>query len=76
MLIQFSKMHGLGNDFMVVDGITRDITKINQQSSQVDDGSGQVQDKAQELADLAVQLEGLVGKFTIRPLQSAAALAA
>ena len=25
MLIQFSKMHGLGNDFMVVDGITQKI---------------------------------------------------
>ena len=59
---------------VVVDGITRDITKINQQSSQVDDGSGQVQDRAQELANLAVQLEGLVSKFTIRPLRNASAL--
>ena len=25
MMIQFSKMHGLGNDFMVVDGITQKV---------------------------------------------------
>ena len=25
MLIQFSKMHGLGNDFMVVDGVTQKV---------------------------------------------------
>ena len=25
MLIDFSKMHGLGNDFMVVDGVTQKV---------------------------------------------------
>ena len=25
MLIEFSKMHGLGNDFMVVDGVTQKV---------------------------------------------------
>ena len=25
MLIEFSKMHGLGNDFMVVDGLTQSV---------------------------------------------------
>lgn len=25
MLIQFSKMHGLGNDFVVVDGVTQKV---------------------------------------------------
>lgn len=31
MRIRFSKMHGLGNDFMVIDGVTQDITLTREQ---------------------------------------------
>lgn len=31
MQIQFSKMHGLGNDFMVIDGVTQDIELTREQ---------------------------------------------
>ena len=27
MLLRFTKMHGLGNDFMVVDGVTQEISR-------------------------------------------------
>jgi methyl-accepting chemotaxis protein len=50
---------------IAVSDITRDITLINQQSSQVGDGSSQVQVSAQGLSALAIQLEGLVKRFKV-----------
>lgn len=37
MLIHFSKMHGLGNDFMVIDNITQNIFLNNEQIAQLAD---------------------------------------
>ncbi len=45
--------------------MARDISGINQQSSQVGEGSAMVQQSAQGLAELASQLEELVRKFKV-----------
>jgi len=37
MLIQFTKMHGLGNDFMVIDGLSQDIELNSEQVRQLAD---------------------------------------
>ncbi len=35
MIIKFTKMHGLGNDFMVIDGINQSISLTSQQVTEL-----------------------------------------
>jgi len=50
---------------VVIANITRDISGINQQSTQLGKGSNQVQESAHGLAELAAELEKLIEKFKV-----------
>lgn len=57
--------HGQNSQEIVCLHITRDITYINQQSTEVDECCDQLLLSAQEVAGMAVQLEDLVNRFKV-----------